>query len=87
MRPKLRTWLRRWDLWLSPRQPQVLLVLAALQGLLFLCLLPPWQHYDEPTHFEYAWPIAHRHALPALGSYDPAMRREVAGSMLAHQFY
>jgi len=32
-----------------------ILVLALANGLLYLVLVPPWQHYDEPTHFEYAW--------------------------------
>ncbi len=63
------------------------LLVALLQGALYLVLLPPWQHYDEPTHFEYAWLIANRGRWPAVGDYDPSMRREVAASMLEHQFF
>ena len=43
-----------------------LLVLALLRGLVYLALLPPWQHYDEPTHFEYVQLIAERKKLPQL---------------------
>ena len=71
------------------RRPVALLLfsLALLQGLLYLFIAPPWQHYDEPTHFEYAWLIANRQALPQSGDYDQAMRRDVAASMLERNFF
>lgn len=61
--------------------------LALVMGLLYVSVVPPWQHYDEPTHFEYAWLIANRPGLPETGDYDQAMRREVAASMVEHDFY
>src|SRR3712207_3902621 len=64
-----------------------MLCLALVQGLIYLTLLPPWQHYDEPTHFEYAWLIANHTFLPKPGDEDQTMRREVAASMLEHRFY
>jgi hypothetical protein len=70
---------------LVPPQRWVL-ILALISGILYLSLVPPWQHYDEPTHFEHAWLIANRLTLPERG-YDQAMRREVAASMAAHDFY
>lgn len=67
---------------------QILLVALALaQGLLFLALVPPWQHYDEPGHFEYAWLLAHHDNLWHPGKPDPAMRREVVASMQEHHFF
>jgi len=30
----------------------LVLLIALCQGILYLCLQPPWQHYDEPTHFD-----------------------------------
>lgn len=60
---------------------------ALIQGLLYLLLVPPWQHYDEPTHFEYAWLVANRTLLPHPGDEDQLLRREVAASMLAHGFF
>lgn len=65
----------------------LVLLIALCQGALFLALLPPWQHYDEPTHFEYAWLSANRTLLPQAGDIDRAMRRELASSMLEQQFY
>src|SRR3954466_1513898 len=62
------------------------LLIAFCPGLLYLCLQPPWQHYDEPTHFEYAWLIAHQPGLPPLGPVDHAVRRDIAASMFQYDF-
>ena len=64
-----------------------ILLLALVNGLLFIFILPPWQHYDEPNHFEYIWLLADRGELPDRGDYDTGMRREVARSMLEHGFF
>lgn len=69
-------------MWLS-----FLLVYVLVRGLIQIAVVPPWQHYDEPTHFEYAWLLANRQALPQTGDYDQVMRREVVASMLDHDFY
>lgn len=38
--------------------------------------VPPWQHYDEPAHFEYAWLIVTRRGgLPLRGEFDQPLRR------------
>jgi hypothetical protein len=66
---------------------KVVLLLALVVGALYLALVPPWQHYDEPTHFEYAWLMANRPGMPKQGDFDQAMRREVAASMVEHEFY
>jgi len=65
-------------LWLTP--------MAFLHGLLFLVLLPPWQHYDEPNHFLYAAEIAIGEVKEP-GVASNALRREIAGSMYSHRFY
>ncbi|MBN1668952.1 MAG: hypothetical protein JW862_17805 [Anaerolineales bacterium] len=62
------------------------LLIGALHGLLYVFLIPPWQHYDEPGHFEYAWLLANR-APVAAGDYDQGLRREVAASMVEHDFF
>ncbi len=64
-----------------------MLLAALVQGLLYYVLVPPWQHYDEPTHFEYAALIAERLRLPAPGDVDFPLRREIAASMLQLGFY
>jgi hypothetical protein len=50
-------------------------------------LVPPWQHYDEPTNFEYAWLMANRPGMPQVGDYDATMRRQVAASMIKYGFF
>ena len=64
-----------------------ILVLAILHGIVFIALVPPWQHYDEPGHFEFAWLLANRNGIPKAGEYDQGMRREVAASMIEHDFF
>lgn len=58
-----------------------ILTVALLQGLVFVAIVPPWQHYDEPTHFEYAWLMARLGRQPHPGDENAAMRREVQASM------
>jgi hypothetical protein len=65
----------------------LVLMIALCQGMLYLCLQPPWQHYDEPTHFEYAWLIAHYPGLPQPGTADQALRRDIAASMIQYDFF
>jgi hypothetical protein len=65
----------------------LLFCLALTHGLLYVSLVPPWGHYDEPTHLEYAWLIADRLSLPQVGDYDQTLRREIAASMVEHGFF
>ncbi len=65
----------------------LLLVLAFVRGLVYLVLMPPWQHYDEPTHFEYVRLLAQSRQLPKAGDYDVTMRQEIASSMQAAGFW
>ncbi len=60
---------------------------ACLYGIFFILSVPPWQHYEEPSHFEYAWLIADRMAIPERYTYDNTIRREIAQSMLDHGFF
>jgi len=67
--------------------PLLIVAVAFFNGLIYLILIPPWQHYDEPNHFEFAWLIADRGKLPAPGAYDTEMRRQVSQSMIVHGFF
>lgn len=60
----------------------ILLILGLAIGLFFVFAVPPWMHYDEPGHFEYAWLIANRPGLPARGDYDQNMRRQISASIM-----
>lgn len=63
------------------------LIAALIHGLIFVVLAPPWQHYDEPNHFEYAWLAAHLDHWPVEGDFDPEMSRAVVQSMVDHGFF
>jgi hypothetical protein len=65
----------------------LILLLALVRGLLYVAIVPPWQHYDEPTHFEYVRLIAERRQLPQRDDYDLTMRQEIASSMQASGFW
>lgn len=74
--------------WARNLKPWVLILfIGAMHGGLYLAIVPPWQHYDEPTHFEYAWWLANHGKIPKSEDYDANMRREVAASMVEHQFF
>ena len=65
----------------------IILIIGLIHGLIYVFLLPPWQHYDEPSHFEYAWLIANRLKLPQVGDYDQNMRLAVGKSLIASSFF
>ena len=65
----------------------VVMLLGLVNGLIFVFIMPPWQHYEEPSHFEYAWLLASRQSLPEYPAYDQAKRREIAASMIEHGFF
>ncbi len=65
----------------------LIVLLALVNGLLYVFIVPPWQHYDEPNHFEYVWLLAHRDERPVMGDYDSGMRQAVVKSMAEHGFF
>ena len=58
-----------------------------IHGLIYIFLVNPWGHYDEPGHFEYAWLAANRVEWPKIGDYDLTMRKQVLESMKEAGFY
>ncbi len=65
----------------------LVLLLGLAHGMIYVFIVPPWQHYDEPGHFEYAWLVANRGHIPTAGEFDQGMRREVAASMVENNFF
>jgi hypothetical protein len=65
----------------------LIMLIATLQGAIYLLIIPPWFHYDEPTHFEYAWLIAHQSSLPQPGDENALLRREIIISLREHHLY
>ncbi len=62
-------------------------VMTIVNGLVHVFLVPPWQHYDEPGHFEYVWLLLNRLRLPEPREFDQSMRRDVLGSMVEFDFF
>ena len=65
----------------------IVLVIALVHGLIYVALIPPWQHYDEPRHFEVAWLAAHHEGLPGAEDYDADLSLAVIESMIENDFY
>jgi len=65
----------------------IVLLAAFIHGMIYVFIMPPWQHYDEPKHFEYAWLIVKHHGLPKPGDNDPGLSKQVVESMIANDFY
>ncbi len=63
----------------------LILIVGLLQGLLYTFLIPPWWHYDEPTHFETTWLIANRPGQPL--KQDETLRRQMVVSMIKYDYY
>jgi hypothetical protein len=63
-----------------------ILLIGLAHALVYVFGVPPWQHYDEPGQFAYAWMIAHHETFPAAGETDAAIDVPIAASMQAHRF-
>ncbi len=72
---------------LDPRILGVALALGLINGLIYVFLVPPWQHYDEPNHFEYAWLVANDPGVPHFEDQDPALSHSVVELMIQNGFY
>ena len=64
-----------------------ILLLGLLEAIILAAVIPPWWHYDEPGHFEYAWLAANLPSWPQVGQYDQEMRREVGKSLMQYGWY
>ena len=62
---------------------KAILILGFIHGLIYVFLIPPWWHHEEPGHFEYAWLAANRDHWPQPKDYDNNLRRQIAESMFA----
>lgn len=62
---------------------RAILVLGFVHGLIYVFMIPPWWHHEEPGHFEYVWLVANRDRWPQVNDYDNNLRRQIAESMFA----
>jgi len=64
----------------------VLLALVLVKGIILSFTIPPWQHYDEPGHFEYIRYLLLEKRLPHRSSGNQVIRREIIASMEEQHF-
>lgn len=60
---------------------RAILILGFVHGLIYVFMIPPWWHHEEPGHFEYVWLVANRDRWPQVNDYDNNLRRQIAESM------
>lgn len=65
----------------------LILLLAAINGMIFWLVVPPWWHYDEPGHFEYAWLLANHPDALKTGEVDQSFRAELGKSLEQFNWY
>lgn len=75
--------LDRRDLWIL----MITLAAALIHGLVYMFLMPPWQHYDEPKHFEVVWLVSRLNRMPRDEDANTALSRAVLESMVLNDFY
>ncbi len=73
--------------WIPKHLLLSIVLLGFIQGVIYMLVIPPWWHYDEPGHFEYAWLVANRPTWPVEGQYDQEMHREVGVSLMQNGWY
>lgn len=64
-----------------------LLALGLTRGWQYMLAVPPWQHPDEPTHFEHVRYIAQSGRWPTWDDVDVSLRWVIVKSMLQHNFW
>jgi hypothetical protein len=62
---------------------RAILILGFIHGLIYVFVIPPWWHHEEPGHFEYVWLVANRNHWPQMQEYDNNLRKQIAESMFA----
>jgi hypothetical protein len=75
------------QLFFSQRTLMAIILIGLIISLIYTFIVPPWEHYDEPAHFEYAWLIAHRLKLPGIGDHDQDLRLAVGQSLVETRFF
>jgi len=64
----------------------VILLLGLIHGTIYVFIMPPWQHFDEPTHFEHVWLRAAGYPIEPDG-FQTDFRIALVRSMIEHDFY
>lgn len=70
-----------------PSELALALLITLVHGTLYVFMVPPWRHYDEAAHFEYAALIAKYRQRPAPDLLDTELRAQMGRSMERTGFY
>jgi hypothetical protein len=65
----------------------LLLGLGLVRGLIYLSVVPPWQHYDEPIHFERLFWLAELKFRLTPSKASLSLPAEISGSMCESYFW
>lgn len=76
-----------WEIKQKIAKIEWILLIAFLNALVYVFLVPPWQHNDEPGNFEFVWLLANLENHPKSSDYVDSMRREVTSSLREHSFF
>ncbi len=63
------------------------LIIAFVHGMIYVFIVPPWQHYDEPVHFEYAWLLSEKNRALSNRDVEADKRKAIMKSMALNGFY
>jgi hypothetical protein len=65
----------------------LLLCLAFVRGVIYLAVMPPWQHYDEPTHLKRLRLVAELVYSPDRSEHFLSTPQEIIASMYQFNFW
>jgi hypothetical protein len=65
----------------------ILVILAAVNGVIYILIVPPWQSPDEPTHFEYAQIVAGGDRIFGSAVPDIDLQERIISSMDRYRFW
>ena len=60
----------------------LIVFIAVIHGLIYVFLIPPWEHYDEPNHFEFVWAMVNGEREPRLVEGYADFSQNVLESMI-----
>jgi hypothetical protein len=70
---------------------QILLIaligFALIRGIIYLAVIPPWQHYDEPAHFRRLDRVTELVFFPNDGDHSLSLRQELVASQCDFSFW
>lgn len=65
----------------------LLLGLGLVRGLIYLSVVPPWQHYDEPAHFERLYWLVESQFRYAISPASLSLPAEISSSICQYHFW